>query len=57
MIGCLLVLVAEAGNGREAIEQFRTHRPDITHFECGVQARPPAVKRHRLVPGAAGHGA
>ena len=25
-----LVLVAEAGNGREAIEQFRTHRPDIT---------------------------
>jgi DNA-binding NarL/FixJ family response regulator len=25
-----LVLVAEAGNGREAIEQFRKHRPDIT---------------------------
>ena len=25
-----LVLVAEAGNGHEAIEQFRTHRPDIT---------------------------
>ena len=25
-----MVLVAEAGNGREAIEQFRTHRPDIT---------------------------
>ena len=23
-------LVAEAANGREAIEQFRTHRPDIT---------------------------
>jgi len=23
-------LVAEASNGREAIEQFRTHRPDIT---------------------------
>jgi DNA-binding NarL/FixJ family response regulator len=23
-------LVAEAGNGHEAIEQFRTHRPDIT---------------------------
>jgi DNA-binding NarL/FixJ family response regulator len=23
-------LVAEAGNGREAIEQFRAHRPDIT---------------------------
>jgi DNA-binding NarL/FixJ family response regulator len=25
-----LLLVAEASNGREAIEQFRTHRPDIT---------------------------
>jgi DNA-binding NarL/FixJ family response regulator len=24
-----MVLVAEAANGREAIEQFRTHRPDI----------------------------
>src|SRR3979411_1524365 len=25
-----MILVAEASNGREAIEQFRTHRPDIT---------------------------
>jgi DNA-binding NarL/FixJ family response regulator len=25
-----MVLVAEASNGNEAIEQFRTHRPDIT---------------------------
>lgn len=25
-----MVLVAEASNGHEAIEQFRTHRPDIT---------------------------
>lgn len=25
-----MVLVGEAANGREAIEQFRTHRPDIT---------------------------
>ena len=25
-----IVLVAEASNGREAIEQFRTHRPDVT---------------------------
>ena len=25
-----MALVAEASNGREAIEQFRTHRPDIT---------------------------
>jgi len=25
-----MVLVAEAGNGREAVEQFRLHRPDVT---------------------------
>jgi len=25
-----MALVAEASNGREAIQQFRTHRPDIT---------------------------
>src|SRR5215470_18040051 len=25
-----MALVGEAGNGREAIEQFRTHRPDVT---------------------------
>ena len=25
-----MILVAEAANGREAIEQFRTHRPDVT---------------------------
>src|SRR6202163_1503904 len=25
-----LTLVAEASNGREAIEQFRKHRPDVT---------------------------
>lgn len=25
-----IVVVAEAGNGREAIEQFRVHRPDVT---------------------------
>ena len=25
-----MVLAAEASNGREAIEQFRTHRPDVT---------------------------
>lgn len=25
-----MVIVAEASNGREAVEQFRTHRPDIT---------------------------
>jgi DNA-binding NarL/FixJ family response regulator len=25
-----MTLVAEASNGREAIQQFRAHRPDIT---------------------------
>lgn len=25
-----MVVVAEAGNGSEAVEQFRTHRPDVT---------------------------
>jgi DNA-binding NarL/FixJ family response regulator len=25
-----LTLVAEASNGREAIQQFRVHRPDVT---------------------------
>src|SRR5215813_7636658 len=25
-----MVVVAEANNGQEAIEQFRTHRPDVT---------------------------
>ena len=25
-----IVLVAEASNGREAVEQFRIHRPDVT---------------------------
>src|SRR5262245_34728528 len=25
-----MVLVAQASNGSEAIEQFRTHRPDVT---------------------------
>lgn len=25
-----MALVAEASNGREAIQQFRAHRPDIT---------------------------
>ena len=25
-----MAVVAEAGNGREAVQQFRTHRPDVT---------------------------
>lgn len=39
-----MTLVAEASNGREAVQQFRTHRPDITLMDlqmpemCGVDA-------------------
>ena len=39
-----MVLVGEAGNGREAIEQFRKHHPDITLMDlqmpkmCGLDA-------------------
>ena len=39
-----MTLVAEAGNGREAVEQFRAHRPDITLMDVqmpemnGIQA-------------------
>ena len=39
-----MTLVAEASNGREAIQQFRAHRPDVTLMDlqmpemCGVDA-------------------
>jgi DNA-binding NarL/FixJ family response regulator len=29
-----MTLVAQAGNGREAIHHFRTHRPDVTLMDC-----------------------
>jgi DNA-binding NarL/FixJ family response regulator len=38
-----IALVAEAADGREAVEQFRTHRPDVTLMDlqmphmCGVE--------------------
>src|SRR6476646_7120141 len=32
-----MTLVAEAANGREAIHQFRTHRPDITLMDLQMQ--------------------
>lgn len=25
-----MTVIAEAGNGRDALQQFRTHRPDVT---------------------------
>ena len=31
-------LVAEASNGREAIQQFRAHRPDITLMDLQMPA-------------------
>jgi DNA-binding NarL/FixJ family response regulator len=31
-------LIAEASNGREALEQFRTHRPDITLMDLQMPA-------------------
>ena len=32
-------LVAEASNGREAIEQFRSHRPDVTLMDLQMPER------------------
>ncbi len=29
-----MVWVGEASNGREAIQQFRMHHPDVTHAGC-----------------------
>ena len=39
-----MILVGEASDGREAIQQFRTHRPDVTVMDlqmpeiCGLDA-------------------
>jgi len=33
-----MIIVAEANNGREAIEQFRSHRPDITLMDLQMPA-------------------
>src|SRR3984957_12329901 len=32
-----MILVAEASNGREAIQQFRAHRPDVTLMDLQMQ--------------------
>jgi len=32
-----MTLVAEASNGRDAIQQFRTHRPDVTLMDLQMQ--------------------
>ena len=39
-------LVAEASSGREALQQFRTHKPDITLFESGVYVANDRVLRN-----------
>jgi DNA-binding NarL/FixJ family response regulator len=33
-----IILVAEASNGREAVDQYRTHRPDITLMDLQMPA-------------------
>ena len=48
-----LVLVAEASNGREAIEKFRLHRPDVTLMDIqmpqmnGIEAMIPVTDQPR----------
>ena len=54
-----MTLVAEAANGREAIQQFRTHRPDVTLMDLqmpemngldaliAIRAEFPDAKSHR----------
>jgi YesN/AraC family two-component response regulator len=36
-----MVLIGEAANGREAIESFRTHRPDVTSPSAARTSRSP----------------
>jgi len=31
-----MILVGEASDGREAIQQFRTHRPDVTVMDLQI---------------------
>jgi len=46
-------LVAQASNGREAIEQFRSHRPDVTLMDLqmpemsGIDASSPLAANFR----------
>ena len=32
-----MLLAAEASNGREAIQRFREHAPDVTPWICGYR--------------------
>jgi len=42
-----MTLVAEARNGREAIDQFRTHRPDVTLMDLQM----PVMNGHDAIRG------
>ena len=33
-----MTVVGEAGNGRDAVQQFRTHRPDVTPMDLQMPA-------------------
>ena len=43
-----MVLVAEAANGREAIQQFRTHRPDVTLMDLQMPEMSGAETARRI---------
>ena len=40
-----MILVAEASNGREAVEQFRTHKPDVTLMDVQM----PLISAARII--------
>jgi len=40
-------LVAQASNGREAIEQFRSHRPDVTLMDLQMPEMSGIERPHR----------
>ena len=50
-----MTVVAEAGNGEEAVDQFRRHKPDVTLMDLelprmdGVEAIPPFAASTRTL--------
>ncbi len=50
-----MLVVAQAADGREAIQQFRAHRPDITLLDlkfCDISGIDTMIAIHREFPGA-----
>jgi DNA-binding NarL/FixJ family response regulator len=41
-------LIAEASDGREAVEQFRKHRPDITLMDLQMRICPASTRSTRF---------